>query len=493
MLRRIFSQSILYFLAMYMPLIANIFILPLINQYLSTEDYAIYGLTFGYIGLLAGASDLGLLEILQNSYYKDRKGYKAIWSQFIGFLQMYRVLYGAGVVTFLYFVFHNRIEDENMLLFLILVGIPIIIFDFTKTIGMRHCQFENKHRLVYIATFGSGILTLSITFYTIYVHRMGYMGWFIAAFFAKAFEFLFYSWYIFFVQKIRPNYRFSKVLIREKVLVCLPLIPKKYSNYLIDNADRTMLDIFRAKMGSVTLGQIGLYNIAYSFANYFGSFNQAVNTVVTPIYFQLFAQEDQKEAGKTVVSLTLVWFSFALMGGFGLSLWLKEIIAFLYPKPEFHEAYKYSVLIIMGLCYRPLYVASVDKTIFHEKTRSTMKIVLRAGLVNVVLNLFLIPLFGIQGAVVASFISYTLLGFGGFIMKDFKPYIEPAFKPLQLISMLLGTSALAFLCIDLPIFGKIAVTVLLISAAGIWYLKKGKFLIKELNALRIGSKDATSD
>lgn len=472
-----------------MPLVANIFILPLINKFLTPEDYAIYGLTFGYIGILAGLSDLGLLEVLQNSYFKDRKNYKSVWSQFIGFLQLYRVVYGFAVVIFLYFVFRSRIGGDDIYLFLFLVGIPLIVFDFPKTVGVRHCQFENNHKLVYISTFISGILTISITFTTIYVYKMGFMGWFISAFVAKGFEYIFFSYYTVVLQKIKPNFRFSRALVKEKIILFLPVIPKKYSNYLIDNSDRTMLDIFRAQFGSVTLGQIGLYNIAYSFANYFGSFNQAVNTVVTPIYFRLFASSDSEKAGKTIVSLTLIWFSFTLMVGFGLSLWLKEIIAFLYPKPEFHEAYKYSVLIIMALCYRPLYVASVDKTIYHEKTRSSMKIVLRAGLVNILLNLFLIPFFGIQGAVFSSFISYVFMGFGGFILKEFKPYLEPGFKPLRLLLAMLIVSGLAYLSIDLDIPYKIGLTVLLGVVVIIWYFKKGKQMIGELNQIRMDAQE----
>jgi O-antigen/teichoic acid export membrane protein len=114
-----------------------------------------------------------------------------------------------------------------------------------------------------------------------------------------------------------------------------------------------------------------------------------------------------------------------------------------------------------------------------------MKIVLRAGILNILLNLVLIPLFGIHGAVVSSFLSYTMLGFGGFMMKEFKPYIEPGFKPLQLLLMLFGASGIAFLCIDLDILWKLVVSGVLILAWITWYLKKGKVMIKGLNAIRM--------
>jgi len=486
MLRAILSQSLLYFLAMYMPLVANIFILPLINRFLTAEDYAIYGLTFGYLGLLAGFSDLGLTSLLQNSYYKQRETYKKVWSQFIGFLQLYRLVYGAVVVLILYFLFRGRVAGEMLPLYILLVGIPVLIFDFTKTIGVRHCQFENRHRMVYTATLISGVITISVTFYTIYFLQMGFIGWFISGFAAKLFEFVYYGTYLYFIEKIRPDYRFSRALVKEKVKVALPLIPRAYSNYLINNADRGMLDFFRASMGSVTLGQIGLYNIGYSFANYFGSFNQAVNTVISPIFFKLLAKETDggKEAAGLMKNLTLLWFSTSLIAGFGLCLWLKEIMIFLYPKAEFLDAYKYSVLIIMALCYRPMYVATMDSAIFHEKTKSMLKITLVAGLLNIGLNLLFIPLFGIHGAVATSFISYLYMGFAGFYVRDLKQYSPENYRPVLLIFILGAVSALAFFAKDLTLPYKLAVTGMLILSAVIWYLRKGRHQIAVINNIR---------
>ena len=484
MIKKIFSQSILYFLAMYMPLVANIFILPVINKFLSTDDYAIYGLTFGYMSLLAGFGDLGLTSILQNSYFKNKENYKEIWSQFTGFLHLYRILYGGILAILIYFIFKNRIGEENIYLFVALTGIPVILFDFTKTIGIRLCQFESKHRLVYIATLGSGIITITTTFVTIYFYKLGFVGWFIAAFLAKAFEFLYYGYYLYYVQRIRPNYRFSRILIWEKIGISLPLIPKRYSNYLINNSDRAMLDIFRAQFGSVTLGEIGLYNIGYSFANYFGSFNQAINTVVTPIYFRLFAKDNDKVASHLVVNLTLLWFSFSLASGFFLCLWLKEILEFLYPKPEFFVAYSYSIFIIMALCYRPLYVAIIDKAIFKEKTKSTMKISLSAGLLNILLNIITIPFMGLHGAILSSFVAYVFLGFGAYFMKDFKSFREPLIKPILLLLYLIGASLAAYALKDLSIPHKILISFLLIILAVTWYFIKGKNQITQLNKYR---------
>jgi len=487
MLRKIISQSMLYYLAMYMPLIANIFILPLINKYLSAEDYAIYGLTFGYIGIFAGFSDLGLTNLLQNSYYKQRESYREIWSQFLGFLQLYRLLFAVIIGISLYFIFENRISDDLFIWFILLNIIPVAFFDFIKNVGVRHCQFQANHKLVYISTLISGVITITTTFITIYHFKMGFFGWFISMFLAKLFEFLYYSIYIYYFIKIRPNFRFNRKYIFARIKIALPLIPKSYSSYLINNADRAMLDIYRGAFGSVSMAQIGLYNIGYGFANYFGSFQQSVNTVISPIYFNLLSQGEkgQAEASSLIKNITRLWFSASLFAAFGLCLWLKEIMMYLYPKPEFQDAYSYSILIIMALCYRPFYTANIDRAIFNEKTIIMLKISFFAGALNILLNLIAIPLAGIHGAIAASFIAYLYMGFSGFYIKSLKKYITEEYYPIQNLLLLLFISALAFLSKDLNLPYKLFITALLAIIAVIWYLNSGKLQIKELNNLRL--------
>ena len=112
MIKRILAHSVLYFFATYMPILANIILLPFITVYLGTDDYAIYGLTYGYIGLIQAFSDLGFMQHFQNDYYKKRDTYKTTWSLYMGFLQGFRVIYAIVVAVLLYFLFRNHIENK---------------------------------------------------------------------------------------------------------------------------------------------------------------------------------------------------------------------------------------------------------------------------------------------------------------------------------------------------------------------------------------------
>jgi O-antigen/teichoic acid export membrane protein len=312
---------------------------------------------------------------------------------------------------------------------------------------------------------------------------MGFYGWFVSAFAAKMFEFIYYAYLVHIKEGIKHGFKLDFKFIGNRLKVALPLIPTKYTNYLINNSDRAVLDIYRGLGSKISLSHIGLYNIAYSFANYFSLFNNSVNSVVSPIYFKLFAKNDAN-ASSLIRHLTLIWFFFVLGAGFILSLWLKEIMMYLYPKPEFSTAYNYSILIIMSLCYRPFMVASIDRAIYNEKTGTILKITLAGGLLNVALNFAIIPFWGIQGAVITSFITYLYIGFAGFYMKEVKKYITESYRPLLIITLLVLTSALAFTLRDIFWQHKLLVSTGVIILYYVLYRVKAKAWIQSLEALR---------
>ena len=138
----------------------------------------------------------------------------------------------------------------------------------------------------------------------------------------------------------------------------------------------------------------------------------------------------------------------------------------------------------MGWCHRPLNVALFDAAIFHEKTTPVMRIVLYAGLTNVILNLVAIPWLGINGAMIVSFITYIVLGFVGFMMPSVRKYAVADYQPLLLLLVMLVASTAAYFVPELSVNWRIFLTFSLFAGAFIWYLKKGKEIVKAVNEIK---------
>lgn len=480
MLGSIFKNSVIYTVANQIPMFANLVLLPFMSEFLNKHDYVVYGLVLAWIGAVSVLGNLGFIVLFQNSFFKDKVGFKEDWKRYLGFLAIYRIFYGALVTALLYAVFRDEVPLEQLPWFLFLIVAPVIFFDMTRTVGMRLCQFRHQHRLVHISTVVTGIITVSVTFLTIYVYEMHYFGWFIAQFVGNAFQFLYFAHFLYYKEKILPTFNVDIPFLRRSLKVALPMMPSMYAHYLLNSSDRVIMDLYKTNEGDV-----GMYNVAYGFATYFNTFNGQVNTVVSPIYFDMYAKNDER-AKYIVRNLTYLWLGFTLCGAFFLSLWSREIFGFLYARNTdgLQEAYKYSVFIFMAFTYRPMFVASMDRAVFLEKTRTILALTTAAGLLNVAINLSLVPSMGINAAILSTFVCYLFLGFSGFYVKEIKQYIELNYHPTLILLLIIAVSGIAWLSMDLAVTYKIGVTFILILLAAMAYVFKGKEMIALLNQYR---------
>jgi len=476
MIKKIFGHSALYTLANNIPLLANLIILPIITPFLNREDYGIYGLLFAYLGAFSIFKNLGIEVAFQNSYFKDKINFIILWSKYFSFLIIWRIIYSLILTFILFFLFKNKIGQE-ISFFLVIVVTPIMLFELTKTIGIKYCQYEGNHQFVYVASFIAGLFTTLTTFITIFYFKMGYMGWLCASFIASLIQFLFFAYIIFFKLKISIKLVDSLVSIKKALKLGLPLILHNYSNYLLESSDRVILDFYKTPVNI-----IGSYNIAYSIANYFGSLNNTMNSILSPIYFKCFALSDKKKSEILVNAVTILWFSFILISAFLICIWSKELFLFLYRNPDLNTAYEFLPYIIIGMIYRPFYVVSVVKSIFLEHTKSILKISLGGSLINITLNLIFVPFFGIKAALISTFISYLYLGFSGFYYSDLKDNIDFMYNPIWFLIIILITLFLSVLILDLNIIIKLILSLIIFITSLLAFFFKGKKLVRQLNS-----------
>jgi O-antigen/teichoic acid export membrane protein len=473
MIRRVFKESFLYTIANHAPLFINILILPIITPYLTSKDYGIYGLALAYTGLLSSLANLGFIPMFQNSFFKENETYKENWGSYFGILIIWKFLYGIIVLILLAFVFYEKVETNYLLVILFLVGIPIIFFDLSKTIGLRLCQYTNNHKKVYTITFVTSIISIISTFIGVYYLRLGYIAWFVSGFLASLLQFLYFFHFLYFTYSIKPKFKFPEKFVRGCLKVSLPLIPIDLSSYLLDTSDRIILDNL-----NISLLDIGRYNLAYSFSNYFKSFNNSMNSVLSPIYFKLLSKKDA-DISEQVKIITYIWFFFILLLGFILCIWLKEIFQFLYRNEDLSQGYYLAIFIIMGFTYQPFYVATVDRAIYYGKSKSILKISMIAGVINIILNFILIPYWGVFASVVSTFIGYIYLGFAGFFDKEIRVHIVESYNLPLVIITIFSTGLIVYFLRDISISYKIAISVMaIISGWLLWkYTGKEKYLL----------------
>ncbi|MFM1932372.1 MAG: hypothetical protein RL226_1675 [Bacteroidota bacterium] len=485
MIRFIFKNAALYTIANQIPMFANLLLLPIISTYLTKEDYYVFGTVLAYGSVISVMSNFGLIPSLQNAFFKERENFSKRYGDLMYFLLRYRIVYTVVLALVILVFFRDELPLPRLLLIIFLYSFPMMFLELYKTVGMRYYMFNQRHGEVHSITVISGILTVVTTFVTVYVLELHYVGWFISLFVGNTFQGLYFRYKLKVKEQLLAAHSPDKDYLKACIKFGLPTIPHNYSSYLLNTADRLVLDQYKG-VGSVSTGDIGLYNVAYGFASYFDNLNGQVNNVVSPIYFNLFAKADSN-ANHVVRNLTFVWLTLNLALAFVLALWSKEIFSLLYfnNTDGLADAYKYSVFLFMAFVYKPMYVAAVDRAIFNERTMSLLKISFAAGVLNVVLNIALVPFFGVQAAILATFVAYMYQGFSGHYFKDFKRFSPLNYYPTLLLLLITALSVSAYFLCETSVLVKAIITLTVGLLLVVIYLVWGKTVLKQLNSTRI--------
>jgi O-antigen/teichoic acid export membrane protein len=458
MLKKVFSHSLIYGLAPHIPKLANLLILPIITRFLTPVDYGVAGVIEAYSTALSALQTLGLSVVLSNSFFKKKRSFILVWKEIHTILVVWSLIYSAILGLFLYLIIPEE-ANENRYIIISFYCVSAVIFNNTINIGSLYFQLLQKPVNIAIISIISGITAVLLNLYTIAYLKLGYLGWFISVFGGNLVTFVLYVYPVYFRYKLYPSFKINFKRLREYLKISLPTIPHYYSTYLLNTSDRLVLDFYKTDLKS-----IGLYNIGYNFGNYIQMIVLAINQAVSPFYLKLYTI-DSASSRETARSLTFLLQAFVLCFCTILSLWLKELFSVLFNNPTLASAYEIGILIVMAYCYRPMYIGIINRYFFHEKTNQLWKITFVAGIINVLSNIVLIPLYGIYAAAATTILSLLYMGFIGYYLKSYKQLKDLNYYPFYWLLLIIFSTTISYFVRDSGLVTKLTLsTIFLLSS-----------------------------
>ncbi|HSC20522.1 MAG TPA: polysaccharide biosynthesis C-terminal domain-containing protein [Solirubrobacterales bacterium] len=198
------------------------------------------------------------------------------------------------------------------------------------------------------------------------------------------------------LQRRQLSLRPDLPLIRRLFRFGLPTMPAEVSLYLLNFVDRLIIT------RTLGLAEAGLYSLAVKFA-------QAVNVLVRgfqlawpPLAYSIREDEEARRVYATVVTLFVAGCAWVVAGMWLLSRWIVRALA----DPKFFDSFEVVGLISTAVTLYALYLVLVVILGRTGRTEFNLPAAIAALVVNVVLNLLLVPPLGIVGAGLALVASY---------------------------------------------------------------------------------------
>lgn len=453
MLKRLLLNSSIYGLAPNLPKVVAILILPILTAHLTEEDYGIAGTIVAYTMALSAFSTLGFNAVLQSSYFRKSESYKDLWRDIYGFLQLWMIVFSVIQSIILYFIIPKEAQTNRWLI-IILTNLNGVIFGPAGFIGPLYYQLEQKPIPIAIRSIISGFLTLLINYITIVIFKWGYMGWYVSSFLGTFIINISYWYSLAYKLDLKPNYHFNRYIIYDKLKVSIPVIPHYYSVYLIQTSGRLIMD-----WSKIGINNIGIYNIAQQITSYIEIGLNSIERAASPMCMR--AIKDNQEFGSKRLIYIFVSITFFLC--FLLSLWSKEIFSILIRNAGLASSYPYASILIMALCYRPMYFAASTTYFYYEKTKDILYITFAAGVIALLLNIVFIPIVGLWAAVIIIYISFLYQGYSGFLFKIFKQKSSVRYNYILILLIQLSLTVISFFLLDTLVITKVVITILGVS------------------------------
>lgn len=420
MIRKLFAHTFIYGAAPHIPKIASFFVLPIITQYLTPLDYGVYGVVTATTGAISVLASLGLRVVLVNSFYKSTSHYTWVWRQVYGFLSIWIFPYAIFSGILLYLIIPDEAAGQVWEILLLNI-VPALVFGQVSTLATTYYQVNKKPIPIAVRTIVFGILAVVLNWVMIAKLKLGYMGWFWSSAIVTMMVNVSYWWPLNVIFKITPIFNFKWRLIKNCLKISLPTVPHYYAGYLVNASDKMIMELV-----NINASNIGRYNVAYTFGNYFNNLGNASGLAVGPWLNECYKRGDERTARDLIFLLQIVF----MASSFIVSIWLKELFQFFIRNDELNQMFDLGVIIVMSYTYRPMYLGANARVFYTEQTSVLWRVSFIAGVINVVMNLITLPILGFEAAAFTTFVSLMYMGYSGYYLRAFKTHSQLTYYPL---------------------------------------------------------------
>jgi O-antigen/teichoic acid export membrane protein len=258
--------------------------------------------------------------------------------------------------------------------------------------------------------------------------HMGVRGFMLAVILSD----LFSSLFLFIVADLRKFVRadaFNTALARDMMKFAAPLIPTIVMWTITSLSDRMF--IRNMKSDRVQLGEsaVSIYGYANRIPN--------LISMVSTIFFQAWnmsaiTENDSADRNKFYEKVYGTYEAILFIASAGLLLLIKPVTGFFVVSStysEYADVYLYTPILVVAVLYMSLnqFLGSIYSATKH--TKNSFWTALIACSVNIILNIALIPEWGIQGASIATFLSYYVCFWARII--DARYYVPFRFNAMK--------------------------------------------------------------
>ena len=401
-LKQLFSDTLIYGIGYIFPRLVTFLLLPFYTNILTKSDYGIITQGMVFAGILKilykYGTDSALIRFYDNAESPQSK--RTVFSTLFWSVTVTSLVLSVVVLLFRGSLAALLFDDsQRTTLILLLTG--IIVFDTLDILPRTLLRIHEKP--VYYSTINlvNVIVTFALNIVFIAYLSMGAAGAFLANLIASG------SLLLFLLPAMARDLGLTLSWPRWKELMAfgLPLIQVGLAGMVMELIDRPILKEM------TNLATVGLYGAGYKLGIFMMLVMAAFNFAWQPFFVKVGRQED----GPRIFATIFTYFMFIVCGLFiFLTLLLKYIVTtpvfgFTLIGKDFLPAITIVPIVFAAYIFYGAYLNFLPGVYLKKKSGRLALYTTIGAIVNIAGNLLLIPVWGIQGAALATMIGYLVM------------------------------------------------------------------------------------
>lgn len=424
--KELIKNTIIILLGKFCTQFLSFFLLPLYTNILSSNEYGIYDLIVTYVALFVPVISLQM-EMAIFRELIDVRGNCKTTSKIIssGIFSVVLQFIICLICYYLISVFINIPYKNYIILNILTVMVSSVFMQIARGLG-KNVEYS-------ISSVIAGISTILLNILFLVVLKFNVEGMIISAILSNIFAAI----YIFISCKLYKKIKYSSVskqTIHRLLKYSLPLVPNGLIWWIINVSDRTIISIF---LGT---GANGIYAVSNKFSSILMQVFNIFNLSWTESASLHINDEDKNEFFSGVFNKTL---KYSLV----VCLLIIVVLPFLFDilvSQSYNEAYIYIPILLVGMIFNIIVSFLGSIYVAKKLTKEVAKTSFGAGILNILINVFLVKYIGIFAAAISTVLAFLIMSI--FRMVDVQKYVKLKinFKEINIILLLFFISILLY-------------------------------------------------
>ena len=394
--KKIVKNSIFYTIGSILPQAAGFILLPIYTTYLDPEQYGIVNSMTVLAGVIGIILTLGIDKGIYRLYYdykvEERKVYLGTIIIGLTSFSIFFILISLSIPQLLSGIYKSIPFYPYYLLMLLFTLFSKVIT--VPGIYLRISEQAGKFVSLSISTF---LLTAFFNLLFIIHYKEGAVGMLKGTLIANLIMGPVFYFFTYKAIKFSFNYSYFK----ESIIFSFPLFPSFIFAWVLNLSDRIFLERY------LSLNDVGVYSLGYKIASLVTVVAGGIFQAYTPHFYKL-ANEGGSAVKSKIEKYNNIVVIIILVICFLIAFFSKEMIELLI-SPKYFASISLIPLLTIAFFFSQI-SGFLNLMIYQEKkTLQIMYITLAGAVINVGVNLLLIPSFGMMGAVFATLIAFIAM------------------------------------------------------------------------------------